>query len=138
MLDSAAKQGMINVIQHIRTVQPSNVKFPTDLDRMLKYAASRNHLKTVIYLVHLGANINKVSGPSASNGHIEILLWALHNGAKHSTNYKYSEGLYTSIELNNDSAARKFYNLCTDPLEFCLNQDNVEILNQIKHLATAC
>ena len=72
LLNSAAKQGRVDVIRHISAVAPSRVQ-SFDVDRMVKYAAMNNHLKAVIYLVGIGGDINNVPGPAAGSADLELL-----------------------------------------------------------------
>ena len=67
---------------------------------------------------------------------LDLLNWALDNGAKQPTNLRYSEGLYSAIQEGNQEAAQILYARCTDPFEFCLDfaETSLEVFIQIREL----
>ena len=59
LLNSAAKQDRVDVIEHIQVTYPNRVR-PLDINRMLKYATLRDQRQIIIHLVQAGAKINRV------------------------------------------------------------------------------
>jgi len=117
------------------------------IDRLIRYAATgadsaQPHRKvvhdavvTVVeYLLVAGGDIDNVLQEAASSGNIQLFSWAMNNGATLPENRILSEALYHAIQQNDKATIQQLHVLCTDPFEYCIEEDNLEVMVELMNL----
>jgi len=130
LLNYASKCGKLDLITYILQ-EYSTMITQLDIDNILRYASIKCYINIIEYSLKLGANINEICNSAAYGGHVELLLWAIDNGANLPNNNCLSVGLYHAIQKNDEISTHRLYNMCTDPLQHCLNEDNLDVMLKI-------
>jgi hypothetical protein len=132
VLNTLAELGNLQAVKYLLPkVSPSQL----DMDLMLMNATEAGHVQMAEYLVAQGANMRPIMGGITHRP--DLFCWALDQTTTLPDNLCLSEALYHAVKVGNISATTRLHSLCTDPFEYCLAEDNLEVLIQLRELTPA-